>query len=219
MITRKILVAPSVLGADLSKLAEEIKSVEQSGADWIHVDVMDGRFVPPISFGEIMVQHLRRITHLPLDTHLMIVEAEKHLEDFKKAGSDIITIHVEASSDVRNTLRAIRANGMKSGLSLKPSTPIQSIFPFLDECDLVLVMSVEPGWGGQKFNQDAPNRIQALRNEIDKLKLKTLIQVDGGLTNETSPLCIKAGVDCIVSGTFIFCHFDKGTAIASLKGN
>lgn len=213
-----ILIAPSLLGADLSRIGEEIKAVERAGADWLHIDVMDGNFVPPISFGEIIVANIRGITKLSLDTHLMITAPEKHIASFKDAGSDIITIHFEATADPRSVLQLIRANGLKCGLSLKPRTSIEQVFPLLDLCDLVLVMSVEPGWGGQSFLKESPERIAKLRTEIDRRGLDVIIQVDGGLRTETALLCRNAGVDCIVAGTFIFRHRDKKLAIASLRG-
>ena len=215
---RRILIAPSLLGADLGRIAEEIAAVERAGADWLHLDVMDGQFVPPISFGEVIVSAARRVSGLTLDTHLMIREPERHIESFKKAGSDRITIHLEATGDVRGTLDSIRALGIKNGLSINPETPIKKVFPYLAACDLVLIMSVRPGWGGQSFIRESVEKIRKLRAEIDKRGVEVLIQVDGGLNTETSEWCREAGVDCIVAGTYVFRHPDHAYAISELKG-
>lgn len=214
---RRILIAPSLLAGDFTKIGEEISSIESAGADWLHLDVMDGRFVPPISFGEIVIASARKVSGLTLDTHLMIEEPHLHLESFRKAGSDRITIHLEAEKDPAAALAEIRRLGLKSGLSIKPGTPAEAAFPFLELCDLVLVMSVEPGWGGQHFLEESPGKIRVLRMEIDRRSTGTLIQVDGGINSETAKLCTEAGVDCIVAGTYVFHHSNREEAIESLR--
>ena len=216
---RRVLIAPSLLGADLGKIAEEISSVERAGADWLHLDIMDGNFVPPISFGEIVVSAAKRGCGLTLDTHLMIENPERHLESFKKAGSDRITVHLEATADVRGTLEQIRALGLQSGLSINPATPVKRVFPYLDAADLVLIMSVNPGWGGQSFITESIEKIRKLRAEVDKRGRNVIIQVDGGLNAETAALCREAGVDCIVAGTYVFRHADRRHALDSLRGD
>ncbi len=214
---RRILIAPSLLACDFTEIGEEISSIERAGADWLHLDVMDGRFVPPISFGEIVIASARKVSGLTLDTHLMIEEPHLHLESFRKAGSDRITIHLEAADNVDSTLTQIRKLGLGAGLSIKPGTPAEAVFPHLELCDLVLVMSVEPGWGGQHFMKESQAKIAALREEIDRRGSGTLIQVDGGINSETAKLCIEAGVDCIVAGTYVFHHPDRKEAIESLR--
>lgn len=218
MMTRPVLVAPSVLGADLMNIQREAESAESAGADWLHVDVMDGRFVPPISFGEVIVSGLRGVTRLPLDTHLMIIEPEKHIDSFKKAGSSGLTFHLEASPDPLALLDEVSSKGMRNGLSINPETPVEAVYPFLDHCNLVLIMSVNPGWGGQGFIEKSVERISRLRREIDRRGLNVVLQVDGGLNTETARRCRDAGANCLVAGTFVFRHGDRRAAIESLRG-
>ena len=209
------LVAPSILSADFSRLKEEIAAVESAGADWIHVDVMDGHFVPNLTIGAPVVKSLRKVTHLPLDVHLMIERPERFIQDFAEAGADYLTIHVESTTEVEASLKKIRQLKMKPGITLKPKTPVERLLPFLPLVDLILVMTVEPGFGGQSFMHDQVAKITWLRRELDQLKSPALIEVDGGINAQTAGL-VK-GADVLVAGNFIFGN-DYTTAIAQLKG-
>lgn len=208
------MVAPSILSADFANLEKEIKTVSAAGADWIHVDVMDGRFVPNITIGIPVVKSLKKISPIPLDVHLMIEEPERYVEDFIKAGSDYLTIHVEATRDPVNVLKRIRELGAKPGITLRPRTSVDEVLPLLPLCDLVLVMTVEPGFGGQSFMHDQISKISRLRQEIQKQNLSCLIEVDGGINEETAKLCHEA--DVFVAGSYVFGR-DYKSAIASLK--
>lgn len=208
------MVAPSILSADFANLEKEIKAVSAAGADWIHVDVMDGRFVPNITIGIPVVKSLKKISPIPLDVHLMIEEPERYVEDFIKAGSDYLTIHVEATRDPANVLKRIRELGAKAGITLRPRTSVDEVLPLLPLCDLVLVMTVEPGFGGQSFMHDQIAKISRLRQEIQKQSLSCLIEVDGGINEETARLCHEA--DVFVAGSYVFGR-DYKSAIASLK--
>lgn len=208
------MVAPSILSADFANLEKEIKAVAAAGADWIHVDVMDGRFVPNITIGIPVVKSLKKISPLPLDVHLMIEEPERYVEDFIKAGSDYLTIHVEATGDPAAVLKRIRELGAKPGITLRPRTSLEEVLPLLPLCDLVLVMTVEPGFGGQSFMHDQIKKITRLREEIQTKNLSCLIEVDGGINEETAKLCHEA--DVFVAGSYVFGREYK-SAIASLK--
>lgn len=209
---RKIQIAPSVLSADFSKLADELKDIEAGGADLVHVDVMDGHFVPNITIGPVVVKWMRKATRLPLDVHLMIAEPGKFIVPFKEAGSDWITVHYEACAlDLRDILREIKALGLKGGLSIKPGTPPEVLEPFFGELDLILVMTVEPGFGGQSFIPEAIAKVPWLRK-----RFKGLISVDGGITEETAKTAIQAGVDILVAGTSVFGKTNRKQAIESL---
>ena len=210
---RKIYIAPSILSADWGRLAEEIRDVEKGGCDSIHVDVMDGHFVPNLTIGPPVIRWIRKVTKLPLDVHLMIEEPLHYLNDFKKAGSDWITIHVEAAREVDKTLKAVKAAGAKVGLSLRPKTGLQEIEPFLKQLDLVLVMTVEPGFGGQAFMPEMLEKVKALRP-----KFSGLISVDGGIQAENAGRAVRAGADILVAGTSIFGKPDRGKAIGALRG-
>lgn len=207
----KNYVAPSLLAADKSKLAEEIKLAEDSGAEFLHFDVMDGKFVPNISFG---LEDLRKISQkhkMINDVHIMIVDPEEQAVNYIKAGADIITFHLEAFSCMvcmGKTIRAVHEAGGKVGISIKPKTKVRSLIPFLDQIDLVLIMSVEPGKGGQAFIKSALGKIKFLRRYIDRHKLNVLIEVDGGINDITGPLARKAGADILVAGTYLFGHSD-----------
>ena len=210
----KKLIAPSILSADFANLEKEVKAVAAAGADWIHVDVMDGHFVPNLTIGIPVVEALKKVSPLPLDVHLMIDKPEKYIDGFLKAGSDWLTIHVESTTHVRECLQKIRAHGAKAGLTLRPGTVVESLLPYLDLCDLILVMTVEPGFGGQSFMQDQVAKIAWLRKEISERSLKTLIEVDGGVSDKTVVHLKEA--DVYVAGSYIFKN-DYREAIAKLQ--
>jgi ribulose-phosphate 3-epimerase len=209
---RKLWIAPSILSADFSKLAEEILEVEKGGCDCIHVDVMDGHFVPNLTIGPTVVKWMRKVTRLPMDVHLMIDAPIRYIEDFRKAGSDWITVHIEACDDVDTIIEQIKKLGAKAGLSLRPKTDLKEIEPYLDQIDLVLVMTVEPGFGGQSFMPDMVKKVERLRP-----KFKGLISVDGGITPETAKVVVKAGADILVAGTSVFGEKDRAKAIGALR--
>jgi len=215
---RAVLVAPSILSADFARLGEEVASVEKAGADWIHVDVMDGRFVPNITIGPPVVKCLRRVTKLPLDVHLMIVEPEKYIDDFAKAGADTITIHVEACTHLHRALCHIRSLGKRASVVLNPSTSEESIRYVLPVLDQVLVMSVNPGFGGQSFIREVLPKIAAIKKMVDAQKLSIDIEVDGGITPETAPEVVAAGANVLVAGSAVFNEKDYAAAIAALRG-
>ena len=199
-----IKISPSILSADLSKLGNEIQDLEKAKADLIHIDVMDGHFVPNITIGPEVIMKLRKYTSLPFDVHLMISPVHNFIKNFAEAGSDIITIHPEATNDLVSSIKKIKSFNKKAGVSLNPETPVEKVFPVLKLIDLVLVMSVNPGFGGQKFIKDTLDKVKILRKKIDILKLKTQIEIDGGINFENAIMAKEAGVDIIVSGTTIF---------------
>lgn len=208
------MVSPSILSADFANLEKEIKAVAAAGADWIHVDVMDGHFVPNLTIGVPVVQSLKKVSPLPLDVHLMIEEPERFVEAFVKAGSDWLTIHVEACKDVKTTLAKIRSLGAKAGITLRPRTSLDEILPYLDQVDLVLVMTVEPGFSGQSFMENQVEKINRLQSERARQSLRFLIEVDGGINEETAGRCKHA--DVFVAGNYVFKN-DYAKAIAFLK--
>ena len=205
---KKILISPSILAGDFSQLGKDIQKLEDGGADMIHVDVMDGHFVPNITIGPPVSKSLRKYTDLPFDVHLMISPVHKYIEDFSKAGSDIITIHPEATENLKDSIDLIKSLKKKVGLSLNPDTPIDTIEKYLDQIDLVLVMTVYPGFGGQKFISKVLNKIKNLKNIKDENKFRFDIEVDGGIDFENNKLAIEAGANILVSGTTIFKNND-----------
>ena len=220
MTCSKILVAPSILAADFSRLAEEIRRVTESGADWLHLDIMDGHFVDNISFGPAIVATIRKQTTLPLDVHLMIEHADHYLPRFVEAGANSITIHVEpeAKHDVGKTLAAIRAAGCHAGLSLNPATEFAAIEPFLTSIDLLLVMTVHPGFGGQAFRPEMMTKVRRAKEWREARQAKLHLEVDGGINAETAKLSIENGADVLVAGTSIFRTDDYAQAIRDLRG-
>ncbi len=203
-MSKKIQICPSILSADFAKLGEEIAAIEKAGADMVHVDVMDGHFVPNLTLGPVVIGSIRKTTKLPFDVHLMIESPEKYIEDYRKAGADIITVHYEAVTHLDRALSQIKATGAKAGVSIVPSTPESVLEYVLPQCDLVLVMSVNPGFGGQKFIPASLEKIRNLRKMIDKTGKNILLEVDGGINGETIKSVLEAGADTIVAGSAVF---------------
>jgi ribulose-phosphate 3-epimerase len=199
-----IKISPSILSADFSKLGNEIKDLEKANADLIHIDVMDGHFVPNITIGPEVISKLRKYTSLPFDVHLMISPVDKFIPNFAEAGADIITIHPEATNNLSASIKKIKSLNKKAGVSLNPETSIDKVMPVLEMIDLVLVMSVNPGFGGQQFMKETLGKVKSLRKEIDSRNLKTQIEIDGGINFENSKIAIMSGVDILVSGTTVF---------------
>lgn len=206
------MIAPSLLSADFARLAEEVREVETAGCDALHIDVMDGHFVPNLTIGPLVVSAVRKVTRLPLDVHLMIDQPVRYVRDFHKAGADWITIHVEAEKDVWKCLHEIKKQGAKAGLSLRPGTPVEAIVPYLADLDLVLVMSVEPGFGGQSFMPDQVAKVRTLRPQFSKL-----ISVDGGIDPRNAPAVIAAGADVLVAGSAVFGKPDRAAVIREFR--
>ena len=203
-MAQNIKISPSILSADFSILSDEIKSLEKAGADLIHIDVMDGHFVPNITMGPPIIKMIRKCTKLPFDVHLMISPVEKYIKAFADAGSDIITIHPEATDNLKRTVGTIKSLGKKAGVSLNPKTPISALIDVINDIDLILVMSVNPGFAGQSFMSEVLPNVTELRKMINDKKIKIDIEIDGGINFETAPLAVKAGANILVSGTTIF---------------
>jgi ribulose-phosphate 3-epimerase len=203
-VAQNIKISPSILSADFSILGDEIKSLEQAGADLIHIDVMDGHFVPNITMGPPIIKMVRKCTKLPFDVHLMISPVEKYIKAFADAGSDIITIHPEATDNLKRAVSTIKSFGKKAGVSLNPKTPISALMDVINDIDLILIMSVNPGFAGQSFMGEVLPKVTELRKMINDKKLKIDIEIDGGINFETAPLAVKAGANILVSGTTIF---------------
>lgn len=213
----KSLVAPSLLAADFGNLAEAVKLIEESDADWYHIDVMDGVFVPNISFGMPVMEFLARSTTKPLDVHLMIVEPERYIETFAVLKTQILTVHLEASPHLHRTVQQIHAAGMKAGVAINPHTSVEALSEILEDLDLVLVMSVNPGFGGQSFIPRAINKVERLNRMRQERNLNFLIEVDGGVKDENAQALVQAGADVLVAGNFIFKSNDPDSAIRALK--
>lgn len=210
-------IAPSILSADLAHLAEEVQEVAEAGADWIHVDVMDGHFVPNITIGPLVVEALKRVTQLPLDVHLMIADPDRYLDAFIEAGADILTVHAEASTHLQRTVTAIKQQGVTAGVSINPATPLMSLDYILEDADLVLVMTVNPGFGGQKFIPSTLSKIERLKEIITERKLRVEIEVDGGVTVENIGEISRRGTDIFVSGSGIFGTPDRKETIRRMR--
>ncbi|MCM3736168.1 ribulose-phosphate 3-epimerase [Bacillus cytotoxicus] len=213
-----IKIAPSILSADFSRLGEEIKDVEKGGADYIHVDVMDGHFVPNITIGPLIVEAIRPITSLPLDVHLMIENPDQYIETFAKAGADIITVHVEACPHLHRTIQLIKSQGIKAGVVLNPHTPVSMIEHVLEDIDMVLLMTVNPGFGGQKFIHSVLPKVKQVADMIRDRNLQVEIEIDGGVNTETAKLCVEAGANVLVAGSAVYNEKDRGAAIAAIRG-
>ncbi|MBQ7551040.1 MAG: ribulose-phosphate 3-epimerase [Bacteroidales bacterium] len=213
----KPLIAPSMLSADFCNLAKDIDMVNQSNADWFHLDIMDGLFVPNISFGLPVVKAIRSLAEKPLDVHLMINAPERYVSDFKQAGADLLTVHYEAVTHLHRVIWQIKNEDMLAGVALNPHTPVQLLEEVISDLDMVLIMSVNPGFGGQKFIENSLKKVEKLRELIIKQKSNALIEVDGGVDDTTAPLLVKAGADILVSGNYIFKSTDPIKAIKSIK--
>ncbi|MFZ5472169.1 MAG: ribulose-phosphate 3-epimerase [Myxococcota bacterium] len=214
----KVLVAPSLLSADFGRLAEEVTAIERAGADWVHLDVMDGRFVPNITIGPLVVEAVKKVTRLPLDVHLMIVEPEKYVSDFARAGANVLTVHVEACPHLHRTVQQIRQTGARPAVVLNPATPLSAVEEVLADVDMVLVMSVNPGFGGQSFIPGAVERVKRLKRMVDEHGLSVDIEIDGGVNEKTAKLVREAGANVLVAGSYVFGAKDYAKAIASLRG-
>lgn len=219
MKNRQILVSPSILSADFANLQRDVEKIEKAGADWVHVDVMDGHFVPNITIGAPVVKSLRKVTQLPLDVHLMIDNPQKYVADFAKAGADFITIHQEAPcSSVSETIDMIKSYGVKAGVSIKPNTPAEDIEYLLEKLDLILVMTVEPGFGGQSFMYECLPKIEKIRFMLEKRNLSNVfVEVDGGINANTAAEVVKAGANVLVAGSYIYNADNIQQSISSLK--
>lgn len=214
-----VKIAPSILSADFSRLGEEVKAVEAAGADWIHVDVMDGKFVPNITVGPLVVESLRKVTKLPLDVHLMIENADLYIEDFANAGADIISVHAEACPHLHRTIESIKEKGVKAGVVLNPATTLFALDEIIEQVDMVLLMSVNPGFGGQKFIGSVLSKIELLRNTLNESGVELDLEVDGGIKPDNVASIKQAGANVLVAGSAIFGSGDYKKAIEDLRNN
>ena len=212
-----IRIAPSILSADFGRLADEVRAIEEAGADVVHVDVMDGRFVPNITIGPLVVEAVRKVTRLPIDAHLMIVEPERYVEAFAKAGADVVSVHAEVSPHLHRTLQAIRAAGARPAVALNPSTPLSAVEWVLADCEMVLVMTVNPGFGGQRYIEACTQKIRDLRALADRVNPALEIEVDGGIKPETAGRVAGAGANVLVAGTAVFGQPDYRAAISAVR--
>lgn len=210
-------ISPSILSCDYGKIAEELKDMESAGADYMHIDVMDGHFVPNLTLGAPVIKCIRKATDVPFDVHLMISDPLAYIDDFCDAGADIITFHTECDSPIDETIEKILSRGVKASLTVKPKTPVEDIFPYLDKLSMVLVMTVEPGFGGQSFMEDMMAKVSALRNEINARGLNCEIEVDGGINEKTIAVAAAAGADVFVSGNALFSSPDRKAAVEKFK--
>ncbi len=217
MIKSTVRIAPSILSADFARLADEVAKVEAGGADWLHVDVMDGHFVPNLTVGPPIVESLRKVTRLPLDVHLMITNADAYLREFADAGADYLTVHVEACPHLHRTVQSIKERGVKAGVTLNPATPLSSIEAILPDADLLLIMSVNPGFGGQSFIPSSLEKIAQARTMIARTGSRALLEVDGGVKVENAAQIVEAGADILVSGSAIFSSKDYGATIKAMR--
>jgi ribulose-phosphate 3-epimerase len=213
----RLLIAPSLLAADFARLAEETKAVEAAGADWLHLDVMDGHFVPNITFGPLVVKALRKHTTMPMDVHLMIAPVDPYIAAFAEAGADNISVHPESGPHLHRTLQLIRSLGKKAGVVLNPATPVEAIVHVMDLLDIIMVMTVNPGFGGQAFIASQLRKIATLRRMIDETGRDIILQIDGGITPATAPQVLEMGADCLIAGTAVFGAPDYAKAISALR--
>ncbi|MBH0195202.1 MAG: ribulose-phosphate 3-epimerase [Nitrospira sp.] len=214
---RPIQIAPSILSADFARLADEVAAVEQAGADLLHIDVMDGHFVPNLTVGPPIVESLKKVTKLPLDVHLMITNADAFIPEFAKAGANYLTVHVEACPHLHRTIQSIKELGVKAGVTLNPATPVHTLQEILAEVDLVLIMSVNPGFGGQKFIASCLAKVKAVRQMLDRIGSRALLEVDGGVKAENAAQVLEAGADVLVAGSAIFSGSDYAARITALR--
>ncbi|HZA13629.1 MAG TPA: ribulose-phosphate 3-epimerase [Myxococcaceae bacterium] len=218
MTARRVLVAPSILSCDFGRLAEEVRAVEAAGADWVHVDVMDGRFVPNITLGPMVVEAVRRATKLPVDVHLMIVEPERYIDAFARAGADILAVHAETCPHLHRTLQQIRQAGAKPAVVINPATPVSAVEEVLEDVRMVLVMSVNPGFGGQSFIPGAVKKVRWIREMADARGVDLHVEVDGGINATTARQVVEAGADVLVAGSAVFGARDYAEAIRAIRG-